>query len=68
MYLLPPYSPELNPDEGVWREVKSHCLGRAGVFSLADMKSGALGALHHLAHRPEKIKAFFRTQTTLYAA
>jgi transposase len=42
LYLLPPYSPELNPDEGVWREVKSHRLGRTGVFSLADMKSGAL--------------------------
>lgn len=68
LYLLPPYSPELNPDEGVWREVKSHRLGRAGVFSFADMKSGALRALHHLAHRPDKIQAFFRTQTTLYAA
>jgi hypothetical protein len=68
LYLLPPYSPELNPDEGVWREVKVHRLGRAGVFSFADMKSGALGALHHLAHRPDKIQAFFRTQTTLYAA
>jgi transposase len=68
LYLLPSYSPELNPGEGVWREVKSHRLGRAGVFTFADMKSKALGALRHLAHRPDKIRTFFRTTSTRYAA
>lgn len=68
LFVLPGYSPELNPDEGVWREVKSHRLGRAGVFTFADMKSKTLGALRHLAHRPDKIRSFFRTKTTLYAA
>ena len=42
VYVLPGYSPELNPDESVWREVNSHRLGRAGVFTFADMKSKAL--------------------------
>jgi transposase len=68
VYLLPGYSPELNPGEGVWREVKSHRLGRAGVFTFAEMKSKALGALRHLAHRPDKIRSLFRTPSTLYAA
>jgi len=68
LFVLPGYSPELNPDEGVWREVKSHRLGRAGVFTFADMKSKTLGALRHLAHRPDKIRSLFRTKTTLYAA
>jgi len=68
VYLLPGYSPELNPGEGVWREVKSHRMGRAGVFTFADMKSKALGALRHLAHRPDKIRSFFYTKSTLYAA
>ncbi len=68
LYLLPGYSPELNPGEGVWLEVKAHRLGRAGVFSLADMKSKALGALRHLVRRPDKIRGFFHTKTTLYAA
>ncbi len=68
VYLLPGYSPELNPGEGVWREVKAHRLGRAGVFSFADMKSKALGALRHLAHRPDKIRSFFRKPSTRYAA
>jgi transposase len=68
LYLLPPYSPELNPSEEVWREVKSHRVGRAGVFSFADMKLEARSAMHHLAHRPDKIRAFFHTKSTSYAA
>jgi transposase len=68
VYLLPGYSPELNPGEGVWREVKAHRLGRAGVFTFLDMKSKALGALRHLARRPDKIRSFFRTKTTMYAS
>ena len=68
LFLLPPYSPELNPDEGVWREVKGHRLGRAGIFGFADLKSKALGALRHLARRPDKVRALFRTHTTIYAA
>lgn len=68
LFLLPPYSPELNPDEGVWREVKGHRLGRAGIFGFADLKSKALGALRHLTRRPDKVRAFFKTNTTRYAA
>jgi transposase len=68
VYVLPGYSPELNPDEGVWREVKAHRLGRAGIFTFADMKSKALGALRHLARRPDKIRSLFRSKSTLYAA
>jgi len=56
LYLLPGYSPELNPGEGVWREVKSHRLGRAGIFSFADMMSMALGAFRSLLKRPDIIR------------
>lgn len=68
LFLLPPYSPELNPDEGVWREVKSGRLGRAGFFSFSEMKSKTVGALRHLAKNPGKIRALFNTETTRYAA
>lgn len=68
LFFLPPYSPELNPDEGVWREVKANHLGRAGVLAFADMKSKTLGALRHLAKRPDKIRALFKMNTTMYAA
>ena len=28
LFLLPPYSPELNPDEQVWSHLKHHRLGK----------------------------------------
>lgn len=68
LFTLPPYSPELNPDEGVWREVKAHRLGRAGVLGLAEFKSATVGALRHLARRPDKIRALFAARDTKYAA
>jgi transposase len=68
LFLLPPYSPELNPDEGVWNEVKANRLGRAGVFSFSDFKSKTLGALRHLSRRPDKVRALYNKDTTKYAA
>ena len=52
-------SPGLNPTEGVWREVKSHRFGRAGVFNCANEKSKRLGALRLLARRSDKIRNLF---------
>ncbi len=36
--------------------------------TFADMKSKTLGALRHLAHRPDKIRKLFLTPSTRYAA
>ena len=35
LFLLPPYSPELNPDELVWNDLKSHGTRRKLITSLA---------------------------------
>lgn len=68
LFYLPPYSPELNPDEGVWREVKVNHVGRAGITGFAHLKAKTLGALRHLSRRPDKIRALFKSETTRYAA
>jgi hypothetical protein len=47
---------------------KSPRLRRAGVLTFADRKSKALGALRHLPLRPDKIRSFFHTKSTLFAA
>jgi transposase len=31
LFILPPYSPELNPDELVWNTVKNHSIGRSTI-------------------------------------
>jgi transposase len=59
LFFLPGYSPELNPDEWVWKNVKHDRIGKTGVTSKQDLKSKAIGALRRLQKRPGLVRAFF---------
>jgi transposase len=59
LFFLPGYSPELNPDEWVWKNVKHDRIGKTGVTSKADLKAKAIGALRRLQKRPGLVRAFF---------
>ena len=59
LIFLPGYSPELNPDEWVWKYVKHDRIGKTGVTSKAGLKSKAIGALRRLQKRPGLVRAFF---------
>ena len=37
LFFLPPYSPEINPDELVWNDVKNNGVGRALIRNAADL-------------------------------
>jgi transposase len=63
---LPGYSPELNPDEWVWKHVKHDRIGRAGVSSPDDLKAKALAALHRLQKLPRIVQGFFRDPSLRY--
>ena len=45
IFFLPPYSPDLNPDEWVWNNVKNDQIGRSVIMSADDLKAKAIGAL-----------------------
>ena len=42
LFFLPPYSPELNPDEQVWNYVKHHGVAKAVLHSRDDLKKFVL--------------------------
>jgi transposase len=63
---LPGYSPELNPDEWVWKNSKHDRIGRAGVSGPEDLKAKALAALHRLQPLPHLVKGFFRDPNLRY--
>ena len=67
LFFLPPYSPELNPDEQVWREVKAHGAGRRTVTGQQQRQRLLLGCLRSLQRSPAKIRAFFKTPDTACA-
>ncbi len=59
LFFLPGYSPGLNPDEWVWKNVKHDRIGKTGVTSKEDLKSKVIGALRRLRKRPALVRAFF---------
>jgi transposase len=59
LFFLPPYSPDLNPDEWVWKNVKHDNLGRASVKSESELAEFASAALVKLKKLPDKVRAFF---------
>lgn len=59
VFFLPPYSPDLNPDEWVWKNVKHDNLGRASAKSESELAQFAQTALARLKEIPGKIRAFF---------
>jgi transposase len=69
LFRLPPYSPELNPDEWVWKNVKADRIGRAGTnMADGDLRSKALAALHRLQKFPLLIRGFFADPNLRYIA
>lgn len=66
LFFLPPYSPQLNPDEQVWAHVKRQVAKRF-VQDKDEMKRLAIGALRRIQKLPELVKSFFRQPECQYA-
>jgi transposase len=68
LFYLPPYAPELNPDEQVWNHVKNHGIGRGAVAGFDHLKKMVIGRLRSLQKLPWTVRMFFLTPDTQYAA
>lgn len=68
VYFLPSYSPELNPDEHVWEEIKDKQLGRQPVRSKLDLKEKLHSVLKYLQAHSARVKSFFELPDTKYAS
>ena len=68
IFFLPGYSPDLNPDELVWREIKNHDIGRQSLKDAGELTCKVYSALRHLQHDSKTVRSFFNAPTTRYAA
>lgn len=66
LFLLPPYSPQLNPDEWVWKNIKNDRVGRTIVRSIEELQDGIEKAVARLQLAPELVRAFFQDPDLLY--
>jgi len=67
LVILPPYSPELNPDELVWAHVKQR-VGKKAVQTKEELTSAVNAALRGFQKLPDIGASFFHTPTCSYAA
>lgn len=68
LFFLPPYCPELNPDELLNQDVKSNAVGRKRAKTLTDLKNNVRLYLFGTQKSPETVKSYFRQSEVKYAA
>jgi len=68
LFFLPPYSPERNPDELVWNDLKNNSLGRKAITCVEQMKQEVISYLRFIQKTPERVRSYFMALTTAYAA
>lgn len=59
LFYLPSYSPELNPDEWVWKNIKHDNIGRMAVRAVEEMRNGIMEVVSRLQASAEVVKGFF---------
>jgi transposase len=53
LFYLPPYSPDRNPDELVWKHLKADTVGRASITSLDDFREKVKSSMLSLQCNPD---------------
>lgn len=68
LFLLPSYSPELNPDELLNHDVKANTVGRKRAKTKVEMIENVCRHLRRRQCQSELVKRFFREKHVAYAA
>jgi len=68
LFYLPPYSPDLNPDELVWNHLKTNTVGRSTVTDKANFKKQVSRSMKSLQKNKSKVRSFFQKPSLKYAA
>jgi transposase len=68
LFFLPPYSPELNPDERVWNDLKNNAVGQQAITTPDQMHGVVISHLRFIQKSPNRVRSYFSNATTQYAA
>jgi transposase len=60
IFVLPSYSPDLNPIEQLWNHTKSNGVGRQSISGPDQLKKAVINKLRSLQKLPGRIASFFR--------
>jgi len=68
LFFLPPYAPDHNRDELVWKHLKADTVGRMAVTSKQDFEKKVPKSMRDLQNDSRKIISFFQKPSLKYAA
>jgi transposase len=68
VFYLPPYSPELNPDEGLNADLKQVVTRKAPARGQPQLKRAVVGHMRRLSKSPARVRSYFGHRTFRYAA
>lgn len=66
VYFLPPYAPELNPDEGFWDYIKWHQLKNFCPTNIRELKSEIRRCVKRIRSRPRLIQSFLKETPLIF--
>lgn len=66
LHFLPPYAPDLNPDEFVWKHIKRDGLSKKPLRQGESLRERVAQDLYQLAIRPWIVQALFRAPSVAY--
>ena len=68
LFFLPPYAPDRNPDELVWKHLKADTVGRMAVTGKEEFAKKVRRSMRDLQNDARKIISFFQKPSLKYAA
>lgn len=67
LFFLPSYAPQLNPDEYFNQDIKTNTVGKQRPKTKEEMEKIVYAFARSKKKRPEKVKAYFRPPSVIYA-
>lgn len=67
LHFLPPYAPDLNPDEFVWQYAKTNGVAKKPLKRNESLKERVEGDLSTIKASPKLVRSFFKAPSVGYA-
>lgn len=67
LFFLPPYAPDLNPDEFVWKHLKDNGLRKLPLYQNESLKERVEDDLLKIARSKPTIRSFFKANSVAYS-
>jgi transposase len=68
IFLLPPYAPDLNPDELVWNQMRNIGTSKKPLKKGESLKARAVADLESIKQNKKLVKSFFQEEHVFFAA